>query len=1103
MVDREPLDTQRYVTASLTPELSSAGFENADEIGHGGFGVVYRCTQSALDRTVAVKVLTADLDEENRERFFREQRAMGRLTGHPNIVNVLQVGATDSDRPFIVMPYLSQDSLDTRIRRDGPLALDEALRLGVKIAGAVESAHRLNILHRDVKPANILFTDYGEPALTDFGIAHISGGFETATGTITGSPAFIAPEVLRGDPPSAASDIYGLGATVFAAVTGHAAFERRQDEQVIAQFLRITAQPIPNLREKGFPEDLCVTIERAMSGDPQERPLTAAELGEELRQVQLRNGFPVDEMALANVPGAPEHHRDRPGPEGAGDTSARRYPPVVATPRRGSAGNLPLELTSFIGRRRELTEVKKRLSSWRLVTLTGIGGVGKTRLALRAATNAQRTFPDGVWLVELGEVRDQSLVIDVVAAALGLKDQPARSLQAVVVEFLASRDLLLMLDNCEQVVEAVAELAETLLRSCPRVRILATSREPLGIGGETVVRVPPLDAPDPGDEPTLEGMPRFDAVTLFTERAVEAVPEFILTDTNRGAVAGICRQLDGLPLAIELAAARLRAMSAEQILQRLTDRYALLTTGSRRAPTRQQTLRLCIDWSYELCTEQEQSVWRRLSVFAGSFELDAAEEVGGHGLAPQDLLDSLTSLVDKSILIREQRASVVRFRMLETLRDYGREKAENIGEHLEQARRHRDWYQQLALEAEADWVSSRQLEWISRLEWEQPNLREALEFSLFEKAEEQSVTALRIAGTLFTFWLSRNLLSEGRYWLGRALAHGSTRPTEERVKALYAASVLAELQSDLDSAASLVEEGQALAKQMNDPVVNACIAHAEGLLALYSGDLPRASTKLEAAYDEFHTRGDLSLEAWILMMLGLAYELRGDLAQAISYHEKVLAITEPRGESVFRSYSLWAMGVAVFRQGDFPRAALLLEQCLRLARPVDEPLLLAMCLEAVAWVTCADGRAEHAGVLLGAAEVLGSGVGSSSVLFHNLVADHEQCERSAVGALGQQAFETVREQGRALTAEKAIAYALGEQPAATSRSSDGTVHPLTRREREVADMVAQGFTNKKIAAELVISPRTAQGHVEHILEKLGFNSRSQIAAWVVERTKHA
>src|ERR1700756_1718676 len=297
MADVDQDASPRDLFPDIPAELHNAGFEDVAEIGHGGFGVVYRCAQPLLDRTVAVKVLTADLDQENLDRSLREQHAMGRLSGHPNIVTILQVGTTNTGRPFIVMPYHAKNSLEALIRRHGPLEWHETLRVGVKLAGALEAAHQAGILHRDVKPGNVLLSEYGEPQLTDFGIARIAGGFQTSTGVITGSPAFTAPEVLEGEAPSAQSDVYSLGATLFCALTGHAAYERRSGEQVVAQFLRITSQPIPDLREHGLPDDVAAIIERAMSRDPTDRPASAAQFGDELRETQRGSGVAVDEMA--------------------------------------------------------------------------------------------------------------------------------------------------------------------------------------------------------------------------------------------------------------------------------------------------------------------------------------------------------------------------------------------------------------------------------------------------------------------------------------------------------------------------------------------------------------------------------------------------------------------------------------------------------------------------------------------------------------------------------------------------------------------------------------------------------------------------------------
>ncbi|WP_433680374.1 protein kinase domain-containing protein [Nocardia sp. CA-119907] len=1092
MGDIDPLKTQHAVIPAVTAELAEAGFTDAEEIGRGGFGVVYRCTQAALERTVAIKVLTAALEEGNRQRFVREQRAMGRLTGHPNIVGVLQVGTTASGLPYLVMPYYPQDSLDARIRQHGPLSMQETVRLGVKLAGALETAHRAGILHRDVKPTNILISDYGEPALTDFGIARILGGFHTATGTVTGSPAFTAPEVLAGEVPTPAADVYGLGATLFAALTGHAAFERRSGEQVVAQFLRITTQPVPHLREQGIDEDLSTVIEHAMARPREQRP-SAAALGEQLRHLQAGRGWPVDEMAVRPAAGA---GREESAP-------VPLIPRVTGPPPFGSSvsanGPFPLELTSFIGRRTELTEAKNLLGRSRLVTFTGIGGVGKTRLALRAATGAQREFADGVRLVELGQLHDGALLPGVIAASLGVRAQGQPVLH-VLIDYIAPRQLLLVLDNCEQIVDTAAKVAETLLRACPRLRILATSREPLVVGGESVLRVRPLTVPDPDRQPSLRSAARYDAVTLFVERAAAAVPGFALTEDNLAAVTEICRHLDGLPLAIELAAARLRALSPEQILARLSDRYSLLTHGSRSAPSRQQTLRLCIDWSYSLCTAAEQALWAQLSVFAGSVELDAAEQVCRNDFAAQDLLDVLTALVDKSILIREESDSVVRFRLLETVRDYGRDKLDEAGQYTDLRRRHLDWYRQLAEDADADWISPRQLDWIARLDREQPNLRQALDFCLTD-TDAESDAALSIASALQPFWFTRGQVGEARHWLDLALARRPTPATAVRAKALWRAVLVAEAQDDRTSASAVVVQTQTLAERTEHPVVRAFADLALGLYSLRSSDPQRARAPLEAALESFAAQGDIYGQVFALVGLGWTHELQGDNAAALSYHGKALAITESYGDSIYRSYALWGTAVAAWRHGDREGALRQLRQWLQLIRQQKDPLMAATALETLAWIVGVEGSsARLSAVLLGATNGLQQLTGTSAVFFPNLLVHREDCERAACRALGRRSFDAAYHEGAALDLDAAIGYALGEQPPAATRGP-GPSADLTTREREVADLVADGLTNKAIAARLQISQRTAEGHVEHILTKLGFTRRAQIAAWVAERSR--
>jgi non-specific serine/threonine protein kinase len=997
-MDSDPLKTQRDAGPAVVSELNAAGFEDAEEIGRGGFGIVFRCKQIALDRTVAVKVLTADL-ERNRERFLREQRAMGLLTGHPNIVAVLQVGETESSYPYLVTQYHRKGSLQARIRARGGLPLDEVLRLGVKLAGALETAHRAGILHRDIKPGNILYTDFGEPALSDFGIAHVTGGFQTATGVFTGSPAFTAPEILSGDPSSKASDVYALGTTLFAALTGHAAFERRSGEQVVAQFLRIASESAPDPRESGVPDDVAAVVEMAMARDPHDRP-PVVELCKEIQRVQARHGFPVDEMALRS-----EHHADR---------SARQATTSGGTSR--TLGNIPLELTSFVGRRGELLEVKNALSAARLVTLTGIGGVGKTRLALRVASEVRTDYADGVWLVELGELSDESLVVDVVSATLGVRDQSARPPPEVLIDFLRTRQLLLVLDNCEQLVAAAAELAETLLRTCPELHILATSREALAIGGEMVLPLFPLPCPNADAESADYGSGN-DAVALFAERAAAAVPGFACTADNTSTITQICSRLDGLPLAIELAAARLRTMSPAQIRDRLADRFTLLTRGSRRAPPHQQTLAWSIGWSYDLCTKGEQQLWGRLSVFTGSFELQAAEDICGYGMAAEDFLDRMSSLVDKSVLLRTEEHGVVRLRLLDTVRDYGRQRLEQTGEYRESRQRHRDWYRQLARQAEAGWFSAMQIQWLDRVRREMSNLREALEFSISEGGQ----IALDFAADLHPFWFLRGPFSEARRWLDRALGAASKEPTTARARALYAASLIASTQGDIAAANILVAEGRELAQRIADPLAKAALAIGDGFTAITAGRLDHACECLRDALDEGN--GPMA-RASALITLGWAHELRDESASAVGCYEKALSLCESHGESMYRMLALLSMGVAKWRRGEPDHAVSLVRQSLELARRVNDRRTAAECLETLAWITGEAGHPRAAATLMGAASGLSRAVGSTSVPFAPLFVHHDECEHGARLSLGTHEFDSAYCEGSALNFDDAIQLGL-------------------------------------------------------------------------------
>ncbi|MET8763720.1 LuxR C-terminal-related transcriptional regulator [Lentzea sp. NPDC004782] len=761
-----------------------------------------------------------------------------------------------------------------------------------------------------------------------------------------------------------------------------------------------------------------------------------------------------------------------------------------------------MELTSFVDRRREVTEAKRVLSVSRLVTLCGVGGIGKSRLALRVAAQVRRSFADGVWLVELGELFDPELVAHAVATALGLRehatagqDRSAASPVTLLTEYLAARQVLLVLDNCEHLVDPVAKLVDALLRACPKLRVLTTSRQGLGVCGEVTLPVPPLPVPDLRQPPTLRGLPQVAAVALFVERAVAVVPGFCLTAENVDAVAQICRRVEGLPLAIELAAARLAALGPEEILNRMSDLFRLLGAGPRSAPARQRTLRASIGWSYDLCTSAEQRLWARLTVFAGGFELAAAEGVcAGNSLAAEDVLDLVTSLVNKSILIRQD-GGTVRYRMLDTLREYGHDKLRESGQETALRRRHRDWYAELVAGAEAEWISARQVDWYARLEREYPNLRAALEFCLTEPGE--GGVGLRMATSLFPYWFGRGQLSEGRYWLDHALAQ-TPRACVDRARALYADSMLAGQQNDVTAAAALVDEGQEVAKQLADVSTHALFTLAAGYVAGSRGDLPRSIALLDTVLETFRTGNDLPRLLDALFALAVYSGVRGDAARALACHEEVLAITEPRGEVWYRSLSLWALGLAVWQQGDSRRAAELVRESLSLKRSIEDLLGIAWCLEALAWIAADAPDPRHAANLLGAAHTLWHTLGASPATVRHMLAYHDECEQRTRRALGEQSFQIAFQRGTGLALADAIACALNEKPQGLPAPS-GAAAKLTRREQEVAELVAQGMTNKQIAARLVIAQRTAEGHVENILAKLGLTTRIQLATWVTEQ----
>ncbi|MEO3806992.1 LuxR C-terminal-related transcriptional regulator [Nonomuraea sp. B1E8] len=773
---------------------------------------------------------------------------------------------------------------------------------------------------------------------------------------------------------------------------------------------------------------------------------------------------------------------------------------TTTTSREQRTNRLPAEVTSFIGRRHEVADVKRLLAASRAVTLTGVGGVGKTRLALRVGQDLRRSFRDGVWLVELASLHQPTILAESVVEALEIRGHTAAPAMQVLTEHLHDKQALLILDNCEHLVHECAVLAETLLRAAGDLRILATSRQALGIASEQAVPVPPLSLPDGHTpRPTLDTFQQGDAVRLFAERARAVLPTFAVTEDNRDVITRIVRRLDGLPLGIELAAVRLRALSAQQLLDRLDDRFRLLNAGSPAELPRHQTLRALIDWSYTLCSDKERLLWERASAFAGSLDLEAAETIcSGRGISRHDVVDLVIGLVDKSVLIREDHPCGVRYRMLETLRAYGRERLTASGHDDWLRERHARYYRNLAARARADLFGPRQVHWLTRLHLEHANLRTALQESY--NGPDGAPTGLTMATDLLYHWTTSYYLAEGRRWLDHGLTADDV-PDDVRACALWAGGWLAIIQADKPAATTMLHASRHAGERLHNQHVLGYVALFSGMIAMWENRTADAVTLYEQALAKHRACGDPAGTALSLIRLTLARSYTGDTASAMAAGEECLALCENHHESWHRAYAMMALGVEVWRQGDLRRATDLEQQALMVTRSLGDSLGIGITLEALAWIAASQRRHQRAARLLGILQTVWASVGAPLSGYGHLAGYHDACEEETRKALGETAFDTAVRRGARMPLDEALAYVLQEEP--PSGRGDGSERRtrLTRRESEIAQLVARGLTNKEIAASLVISQRTAEGHIEHILTKLGFSSRSQIAVWVGERTR--